>query len=389
MDISKNKLDKLDEINIIVTGDFCPHLRVEELCLAENYDKIYNNALPILKKKDLSITNLECPLTTNNNPIMKSGPHLVAHPKCIKAIRYGNFDVVTLANNHILDQGETGLKDTLKLIKNEGIKIVGAGANIEEASRPLYLSIKNRKIAILNFTENEFSIAKINKLGANPINLVGNYYSIIKAKSIADILLVIIHGGHEGYYLPSPQMVRTYRFFADLGATAIISHHTHCASGYELYNGAPIFYSLGNFIFDSKNKKHPSWYEGYFIKLTISNDSKCKISFFPYYQCRSEPGLKLMEGDEKNKFLVRIQEFSHIIENPYLLGKKWNEFCNSRKADYLSRMLLLNKLQRKILKKGIFTNFIIKKKKLLLLLNIVRCEAHRDILIEILENEIF
>jgi hypothetical protein len=100
MDISGNKLDKinqldrnLEEISIIVTGDFCPHLRIEELCLDENYEKIYNDALPLLREKDISITNLECPLTTTINPIQKSGPHLAAHPKCIKAIKFANFMV--------------------------------------------------------------------------------------------------------------------------------------------------------------------------------------------------------------------------------------------------------------------------------------------------------
>lgn len=396
MDLSENKLNKLkelnsslDDINIIVTGDFCPHLRIEELCLVENYIKIYNDVLPILKKKDLSITNLECPLTTKTNPIQKPGPHLAAHPKCIKAIKYANFDVVTLANNHILDQDEAGLRDTLKLCKDEGVKTVGAGANLAEASRPLYLNVKNKKIAILNFAEQEFSIAKENKAGANPVNLVRNYYSIIEAKKNADIILVIIHGGHEYYHLPSPRMVETYRFVADLGVSAIIGHHTHCVSGYEIYNSVPILYSLGNFIFDSEKKRHKSWYEGYFVRFNFSYDSKCKISFFPYYQCKSEPGLELMKDDEKNKFLIKIQEYSNIIRDPYLLEKKWNEFCDSRKVDYLSRMLLLNKLQRKMLKKGIFTNLIIRKKRLLQLLNIIRCEAHRNIMIEVLENEIF
>ena len=125
----------------------------------ENYQKIFNDALPLLKK-DISITNLECPLSEKESPIKKSGPNLVANPKCVEAIKYGGFDVIALANKHVLDQGESGLKDTLGICRESGIETVGAGENIEDASRPLYMNVKGKRIAVLNCAEHEFSIAK-------------------------------------------------------------------------------------------------------------------------------------------------------------------------------------------------------------------------------------
>ena len=132
----------------------------------------------------------------------------------------------------------------------QAFSTVGAGDNLQQASKPLYIKIKNKTIAILNFAEQEFSVAGKNTAGANPLNIIDNYHSIQDAKQQADILLVIVHGGHEGYPLPSPRMVQTYRFFAEIGASVVVGHHTHCASGFEVYHGVPIFYSLGNFIFD-------------------------------------------------------------------------------------------------------------------------------------------
>jgi poly-gamma-glutamate synthesis protein (capsule biosynthesis protein) len=91
-----NDFNKEDGIKILLSGDFCPHKRIEELCLNENYEKIYNDFLPVLRDKDISITNLECPLSEKENPIRKSGPNLMASPKCIEGLKYGGFDVVLM-----------------------------------------------------------------------------------------------------------------------------------------------------------------------------------------------------------------------------------------------------------------------------------------------------
>jgi len=369
-------------IKVLLSGDFCPHKRIEELCLNGNYEKIYNDLLSTLRDKDISITNLECPLSEKEDPIKKTGPNLVASPKCIEGLKYGGFDVVTLANNHILDQGERGLRDTLRVCKEADILTVGAGENLEEASQPLYINVKEKRVAILNFAEHEFSIAEKNKPGANPLDPVRNYYQIKEAKKNADILLLIIHGGHEHYSLPSPRMIETYRFFADLGATAIIGHHTHCAGGYEKYNGVPIFYSLGNFIFDWENIKSDSWHEGYLINLSIVMNKVIKFDLIPYFQCKDEPGLRLMDETETVAFLRNIEQYCNIIQDSNLLDSQWRSFCESQKIDYLGRLLSLNAIQRRMLKKNILPELFLKKKHHATLLNLFRCESHRDVMIE-------
>lgn len=379
--------DSSDGINIILTGDFCPIGRIGTLCLNNEFEKIYDNALPYLKDKDLSITNLECPLTEKYNPIKKTGPNLIADPKCAEGIKHGGFDIVTLATNHLLDQDKRGLQDTIETCKESGLKTVGAGENLEAAMWPLFVTIKDRKIAILNFAEHEFSIATQNSAGAAPLNPIKNYYQILEAKRNSDIVIVIIHGGNERYPLPSPRMVETYRFFADLGATAIIGHHTHCSSGFEIYNGVPIFYSLGNFIFDWKDITFKSWHEGYFIKLTIAENKVTNIALTPYFQCKNEPGLQLMDEDESTKFLEKIEEYSNIIQNSDLLENKWLSFCGSKKVNYLSKLLSLNIFQRKLLKRNLLPNFFLKKKRLITLLNFFRCQAHRDVILEIIKQE--
>lgn len=385
--LNQNKsLDTSDKINIIITGDFCPHKRVEQAFLKEEFENVFSGFEKIAEDCDLSITNLECPLTLSNIPIAKTGPNLKAHPDCINGIKFGGLNVVTLANNHIMDYGEQGLIDTINACNKRNIHFVGAEPNIQDAEEPLYLKVKNKKIAIVNFCENEWSIADKNKAGANPLNPIRNYYQIKEAKAKSDFVLVIVHGGHEQYEYPSPRMVDTYRFFADCGADAVIGHHTHCSSGYEIYNNAPIFYSLGNFIFDWENSAS-SWHEGYFVKLSINSNSVDNFSLIPYKQCDKTVGIDLLKKKQKKDFLNKIDEYSKLINNPNLLEKKWLEFCDSRKKGYLSSFLSLGKVRKQLLKNQKLSRFVLRRKRIIPLLNLIRCEAHHDILLNILKKE--
>ena len=386
IEFSQNK-NNHQSIEIIITGDLCPDRRLEKLAVEDNLEMVYNDVLVELKKKDLSIVNLECPLTKKTHPIDKQGSNLIADPKTIKIVSYGRFDIVTLANNHVLDQGQQGLLDTLHQCNSKGIETVGAGGNIQEASRFLTVVVKETRIAILNFAEIEFSIAEENRAGANPLNPIKNYYQIIEAKKKADIVFVIVHGGVENARLSSPNFAETLRFFADLGVTAVIAHHTHCAGGIELRNNVPIFYSLGNFLFD-RDYKYPCWFESFFIRLSLADKKIRKIELIPYYQFKNGIGLKLMHGTERQTFLNEIAELSRIIKNPDLLNENWYNLCSEKRNRYLSISCSLNRLEKKMLEQKIGTSTFIKKERLLLLLSMYRCQSHREVMIRVLENEL-
>jgi poly-gamma-glutamate synthesis protein (capsule biosynthesis protein) len=121
---------------------------------------------------------------------------------------------------------------------------VGGGTNLQEASKILYKKIDEKVLALINCCENEFSIATEVTAGSNPLNPIQQYYAIQEAKSKADYVLVIVHGGHELWQLPSPRMQETYRFFIDAGADAVVNHHQHCYSGYEIYKKKPYILNL-------------------------------------------------------------------------------------------------------------------------------------------------
>ena len=206
--------------------------------------------------------------------------------------------------------------------------------------------------------------------------------------------MMVVHGGNEHYHLPSPRMAETCRLFADLGASAVVVHHSHIGSGYEMYNGVPIFYGLGNFLFDTDRRMYDAWYEGYIVKLKFSPvgasaTADCAVTITPYTQCGNHQGLQLMGGEERERFLSRIDEYSRIILNPEMLHGEWIRFCRSWRTSYISNLFSLNRVQRKLMKAGLYRPLFFRKKRFLRLLNLFTCESHREAMIGALKDEIY
>lgn len=144
-------------IKIIIGGDVCPINRNESYFKKGDAKSIFNDLLPEFKYADFSIVNLECPLIDKSTPIIKNGPILGIPSKCINGIKNSGVKLVNLANNHILDHGWQGLKNTIETCQKAGINIIGAGKNQEEAGEIKIYKINNIRIVILSMTEHECS----------------------------------------------------------------------------------------------------------------------------------------------------------------------------------------------------------------------------------------
>ena len=373
-------------MKILIAGDFCPMDRVAKLIDKEDYESVFGEVIKYTQQADYSIVNLEAPIVeTEANPIEKCGPNLKCTSKAIKALKYAGFGMATLANNHFYDYGDDGVKQTLDACQKEGIDVVGGGMNITDAAKIFYKEIKGVKVAIVNCCEHEFSIATEKSGGSNPLNPIQQYYSIQEAKRNAARVIVIVHGGHEHYQLPSPRMKETYRFFVDAGADAVINHHQHCYTGYEVYNGKPIFYGLGNFCFDRGEQTSKNWKEGYMVMLYIS-DSGINYDLIPYVQAHKAPGIKII--DDRKEFESDITSFNEIIADDSKLKEKRQKWMDK---SYKYQYLLLEPYQNRYLKalyvRGLLPSFIGKKKRLMIL-NYLKCEAHIERVIYSLKKHV-
>jgi poly-gamma-glutamate capsule biosynthesis protein CapA/YwtB (metallophosphatase superfamily) len=367
-------------MNILISGDF--YISDD----FQNKDLINQTLIDLFQQADYRLVNLEAPITANEpkNKILKTGPHLrMSEDTVMPYLKQLKADAVTLANNHILDYGAKGLHDTFGSLKQNNIDYVGAGNHLKGAAQPLTLEKDGMRIAILNFCENEWSIAEADKPGANPMDIIDNVNQIKAAKATHDKVICVIHGGHEYYHLPSPRMQKQYRFYVDNGADAIVGHHTHCIGGYEIYNEAPIIYSLGNFLFTKPSKKDV-WYEGLLCKLLIEKDAPIKFEIHPVNQQKNSFQTSLLKNHEIDTVLAKIQKLNNSITNDELLQKKWEEFVREKSKQYLSYVSPFENIGNKYIraaarKFGLSTKFL-NKEYLNLILNIIRCEAHYSIL---------
>ena len=370
-------------MKILIAGDFVPQNRTANQIESGDYSCI-DAVKPLTTQCDYSIVNFESPVVDGTaEPISKTGPNLKCHRNALLAVKQAGFNCVTLANNHFYDYGEKGVHDTIAACKKMSVDYVGGGMNLEEAESILYKECDGKTLAILNFCENEWSIATATTGGSAPLHLTHNIRNIQNAKKNADYVLVIVHGGTEKYPLPTPRMKDVYRFFVEQGADAVVNHHQHCYSGYEVHQNKPIIYGLGNFCFDKNKPTDINWNTGYVVVLDFSNEKNC-FQLYPFIQGGETPAVEFI-NDPKNVF-ANIQHLNAIIADEEALKKAFETMaCSKTKLIEIFEPFKNKYLRLLQSKKIIPKTFSDKKKKQVL--DLFRCESHRDIMFYLFQNE--
>lgn len=364
-------------MKVLIAGDFCPLYRVGDFIKHGAFETVFNEAKSVVQQADFSLVNLECPVSGGEmRRIRKCGPNLKCTRKGVEALAWTGFKAVTLANNHFLDFGQNGVVNTLNSCKQYGLDIVGGGQNLEEASHILYKEVNEGVLAVINCCEHEFSLATANSAGSNPLNPIRQYYAITEAKLKADYVLVIVHGGHEHFQLPSPRMQDTYRFFIDAGADAVVNHHQHCYSGYEVYKGRPIFYGIGNFCFDEEPiRVDCKWNFGYMVTIDFQTDN-ITFKLHPYNQCSSEPVVRMLDD---SAFDNSIKQMNAIIADRKQLETETKEyFTASLRSSNLTLEPITNRYIRALQNRHLLPEWPFSNRYILRLYNFLLCESHRD-----------
>lgn len=361
-------------IRTILSGDFAPLLTGEDL-KCRNFDDLTD----ILISADLHITNLECPLTFSENKIDKSGPYLKAHPENINLLKQAKVLIACLANNHIFDYGEKGIVDTLDELKKSNIDSIGIVNRTDGQEHWIVKEIRGEKIGFLNYCEHEFSVRDSGLLGAAGFDPVDVYYDIRALRPKVDWLIVIYHGGNEYYPFPRPDLKKDFHYLADLGADLVVGHHTHVFSGYEIYKGKPLIYSLGNFFFPYEGEPE-SWNEGVLLNCII--DESIQFEFIPFYQCKKGLKIDLIEGDKKESVLQKIKDLSSIIADDTKLEEAWKIYVQNNGEGLIRKILYPTKVDKLLLKLPFFKKYVSNKSRLRSLNNILRCTSLKQLLID-------
>lgn len=375
-------------ISISIAGDlFISDSSRNDVSMGERIKSLFLNS-------DLSIVNLEAPVTnkwSTSQMIQKDGPHLRMSEWVLEFINNSGINSVSLANNHILDYGPEGLLSTIDLCERYELRYVGAGSCASAAAAPLIYETKGKKIAFIAVCENEWSVATNSLSGANGFDLMDCHSSIMRLKSECDVIVAIVHGGNEHYNLPSPRVKKTMRFLVDIGADAVVMHHSHCVSGMEVYNGNPIFYGLGNFFFTSQGKSD-GWYRGLVVNLLISEEGALswQTNFVEVTGARST--VELVSVERESELRELFNTISSIISDDQALSKEWADFVEKSSPFYYQVLSPINlvptsKLRGMFRRLGLF-KYIFPRRHLVHLINYITCESHLDVSRAVLSNKL-
>ncbi|MEI3598484.1 MULTISPECIES: CapA family protein [unclassified Oceanobacillus] len=338
-----------------------------------------SNLYNIWRTADFRIFNLEVPLTDQKNPIDKNGPNLIAPTQAIKGISALNPDLVTLANNHILDQGLEGLYSTQRLLKEHDIPSIGAGENINQASETYILTHHGISVGIYACAENEFTIATEMDPGANPFDPLESLDHIRKLKDRCDYVIVLYHGGKEHYRYPSPYLQKVCRKIAQKGADLVVCQHSHCVGAFEKFEGSTIIYGQGNFIFNKYNNEF--WNNSILIKASFTD--KFEVNYIPVF--KTDQGIQLAEKKEAEIIISGfLKRSSEILEEGFV-QKNYKSYAKENLPNYLRRLSGENRWLSGI-DRRLLNNLLLKRKykndKLLVIENIIECESHRELILE-------
>lgn len=280
-----------DKVSLAFTGDigFDRYMSGQW----DDEELLSEEIISFLGSADHVIANVEGPLVEQSENTAVTGVQQLLHtmnPAAIKVLNKMHADIWNINNNHIMDAGEIGIKSTLQKAKENGVLTIGAGMNIQEAKKPIILDEAGGIGIFAVGYRRGCKPASDEKAGCllwNDMELIQTVIDEIKSK--CRWCIIVAHGGEEFTSLPSPYTRDRYIKFLDMGADIIVCHHPHVPMNYETLGNKAIFYSLGNFIFDTDYQRAQYNTDiGLLLKLEFSKNS---FSFEPF-------GIKILRGPE-------------------------------------------------------------------------------------------
>ena len=277
-------IEPKEDASIAVTGDVMFARKMPNVLSMDSSP--FSGVSDVTSNVDLLLINFENAATSSGDALKGDVP-LKCDPGYVPLAKANNVTVAALANNHAIDYGITGMQDTLENLKSADITPMGAGNTEDEAHQAVVKDVNGRKVTILNYMDSEnFAEYSYEAMpyanGSNPG--YSAYDSEDAQKQIAenndsDLIVAYLHFGNEYSNSPNENQVKIAHELIDYGADVVVGSHPHVTQGIEMYNGKPIFYSLGNFIFDQSNT---ATHSAYFVQIDLVNDTgECTV--YPIY----------------------------------------------------------------------------------------------------------
>jgi poly-gamma-glutamate synthesis protein (capsule biosynthesis protein) len=301
---------------LIAVGDMMLSRTVAAQMRLKGFDYPFQKMKMLLDSGDIIFGNLETPITAGR--IIKPGDMTFrADPGVETFLAEAGFDVVSLANNHLMNFGERGLNDTLAALDTAGIKYAGAGINAEAAHRPTIIRANGIDFIFLAYDARDIVPVSYEATADRPgiaiMDIARVTEDVRAAKTNGNVVVVSMHGGVEYAPRPSQEQINFAHAAIDAGADLVLGHHPHVVQTVEKYKGKVIFYSLGNFIFDQTWSRETQ--DGLTVKLTFGGNELTKVDLMPVIiadACQPIPA----EGADANRVLRRLGTTAAELNEP-------------------------------------------------------------------------
>lgn len=307
---TENGSQQQEEATIVFAGDVYISSYVEE-----NYKKsgisgvISENLLAEMGNADITMVNQEFPFSLGGSRAPDKQFTFRVDPLYTSMLTEMGIDIVTLANNHALDYGTEALTDTFEALDAAGVDYVGAGADQERAMQPCIIQAGQRSYGFLAASR-VIPVTDWNIENRQP-GMLCTYdskqlcKSIKKAKEVCDFLTVYVHWGIEKSEMPEDYQRQLAQNYIDAGADLVIGAHPHVLQGIEYYNGKPIVYSLGNYIFNQEIASTM------LLKVRVSPDNQPALQLIP--ASASGARTQEMSSDEAKELYQYMESISFGI----------------------------------------------------------------------------
>ncbi len=337
-----------DSLKINFVGDLClQDLDADTFTIDEGVRAVFECV-------DISVANLEAPLTRSDNQTPDQPWNLKGKPK--PSPPFGMFDIFSLANNHILDYGQEGLEETLAFLSSQGKCWFGAGVNEAQAWKPLCIDHKGFKVAFLGCTRSYNASSR--QGGTTPMNIRRLTPTIQQLKKRGFFVVVCPHWNYEYVDYPSPAGRKAGRKLIDAGADLVVGGHPHHVQGFEIYQEKHMFHSLGNFIFLLFDLTRPEFSQTFILTVTINRNKTYSVETTPVFS--TAKGLRLMTQGAAYEFHEKLRNLSKALEDDahckrlfyqnadriISANMKALEASSKHKSGYLALLKRLHRIQK-------------------------------------------
>jgi hypothetical protein len=288
------------------------------------------------RNSELVIGNLECPCVSAARPDGRLPKELVFHApvKRLTELAAAGFSAVTMANNHVLNCGVSGLRETLQGLRNAGLHYAGAGMNLEEALAPAFIPVGGGTVALVAFCYGP--AASRTSAGVAPHDFTSMRKAMKRARAQADLVIAALHDGIEYSDVPPSATRARFRFLAENGADIVFGHHPHVLQGLEWVGNVPVAYSLGDLLFhnslphvaqrnfarmamaryapDAIRRDPDKFKRGAVLTVKVDGQKKT-VAWHPFRQS-SDLRPQLCVGDDEFQAVQELRELSVALLEP-------------------------------------------------------------------------